>query len=96
MSESFEKLYKQWHYQQDLLGTLTKAFVIGCGKSGTTWMVNLLNGHEQVVIRGEGCFTYQLFPALQQAMGHFNNHQKQYDKSPCTHLQPLDQLMIDG
>ena len=94
MSESFYKLYKHWHYQQDLIWTLTKAFVLGCGKSGTTWLMNLLNGHDEIVIRGEGCFTYQLVPALQQAMQHFNGHQKQYDKSACTHLQSIDQLLI--
>ncbi len=94
MPKTFEKFYKNWRHQQDMLWTLTKAFILGCGKSGTTWMMNLLNGHHQIAIRGEGCFTYQLAPVLQQAFQHFNKHQQQYEKSPCTHLQQMDQAFI--
>ena len=47
-----------------------------------------------VHIGGEGCFTYQLVPALRQAFDHFNNHQTKYRKDPASVLQPLDQVML--
>jgi LPS sulfotransferase NodH len=94
MNANFDKLHRHWRHRQDMVWTLTKAFVLGCGKSGTTWLVNLLNGHEQVAIRGEGCFAYQLVPLMQQAFGGFNKHQTKYRKDPASVLQPLDQLML--
>ncbi len=94
MSIEFQKFRRHWQHQQDLLSTLTKAFVFGCGKSGTTWLMNILNGHDEIVIRGEGSFAYQLVPALKQAFEHFNNHQERFKKSPCTFLQPSDQLFV--
>lgn len=94
MSSEYEKLYRRWHQLQNMVGTLTKAFILGCGKSGTTWLMNILNGHDEVVIRGEGCFAYKLIPAMQGAFEFFNNHQKQFDKPECTRLQMIDQVFL--
>ncbi len=94
MSHTFHLLRQQWQHRQRVVDVFTKAFILGCGKSGTTWLVNLLNGHEQVAIGGEGCFAYQLVPLMQQAFGGFNQHQQKYRKDPASVLQPVDQLML--
>jgi hypothetical protein len=94
MSHAFHKLHRSWLHQQAMLDTLTKLFIVGCGKSGTTWLVNTLNGHEHVVVRGEGCFAYQLAPAMQQAFAHFNKHQTSYKKDPASILQNHDMVFL--
>jgi hypothetical protein len=39
-------------------------FVVGCQKSGTTWVQNLLNGHPRVACGGEGHFADLLAPGF--------------------------------
>lgn len=51
-------------------------FIIGCQKSGTTWLMNLLDAHPEVRCRGELCFTHLLYPTLRQALAHYNEHQR--------------------
>lgn len=94
MNRPLDPLMREWRRRQDQLADLTKAFLFGCGKSGTTWLVNLLNGHDQIAIRGEGCFTYQLVPLMQRAFAAFNQHQTQYRKDPASVLPPVDQLLL--
>ena len=94
MNHDLDTVARAWRQRQARLTTLAKAFIFGCGKSGTTWLVNLLNGHPQVAIRGEGCFTYQLVPLMQRALGGFNQHQTKFRKDPASVLQPVDQLML--
>jgi hypothetical protein len=53
-----------------------KLFITGCPKSGTTWLSNSLNGHEEIVAAGEGRFAWRLFPLVQQLGGLFNTDQK--------------------
>ncbi len=46
-------------------------FVLGCQKSGTTWLQMVLNAHPEVALNGEGHFTSVLVPAIAQAIeGH--------------------------
>lgn len=94
MPQRFLLLREQWRHQQRQIDVFTKVFILGCGKSGTTWLVNLLNGHDQIAIGGEGCFAYQLVPLMQQAFAAFNGHQTKYHKDPASVLQPVDQLML--
>jgi hypothetical protein len=56
--------------------TLKKVFVVGCAKSGTTWVTNLLHGHPRAVVRGEGGFGSRLVPAVLQALRAYNAHQE--------------------
>lgn len=94
VQHNLDKLYVTWRHQHDLLRTLTKLFVVGCPKSGTTWLVNLLNGHPQVVVRGEGSFAYQLLPAMTKAFDYFNEHQQRFQKDEITQLRELDKLFL--
>lgn len=46
-------------------------FITGLPKSGTTWLVNMLNSIEEVMVRGEGCFfsdIYRTTPSLYGSM----------------------------
>ncbi len=85
---------------QDRLASLDQLFVIGCGKSGTTWLRNLLHGHPQISIFGEGSFAWRLLPILGQAFSVFNEHQS-HGQPACTHLAEDDLFLtargiIDG
>lgn len=57
---------------------MPKAFIVGCAKSGTTWVQALLNAHPRAVCSGEGAFAWRLVPALSQALGAFNAHQREH------------------
>ena len=48
----------------DLLGKQV-FFIVGCQKSGTTWVERLLNGHPDVRCHGEAYFGPVLMPLLQ-------------------------------
>lgn len=50
-------------------------FIVGCQKSGTTWLQGLLNGHPEICCRGEGRIGDELFLPLVQAIRHFNGRQ---------------------
>ncbi|MCA9244609.1 MAG: sulfotransferase [Phycisphaerales bacterium] len=71
-----ESLLDEARDRADMVRPLGKIFAFGCGKSGTTWLRNLLNGHPHIVIRGEGGFVYQLLPLIKQAFEAFNQHQR--------------------
>ena len=42
-------------------------FLVGVGKSGTTWLQKLLDGHPEISCNGEGHFVDVLLPQLQDA-----------------------------
>jgi Sulfotransferase family len=51
-------------------------FIVGCQKSGTTWVERLLNGHPDIRCHGEGYFGPVLMPLLQQTIQAYNQRQK--------------------
>lgn len=51
-------------------------FIVGCQKSGTTWVQRLIDGHPAVRCHGEGYFAAVLMPLLQQVAGAFNQRHK--------------------
>lgn len=51
-------------------------FVVGCQKSGTTWVQRLLDGHPNVRCHGEGYFAAVLMPLMQQVAKAFNPRHK--------------------
>ena len=51
-------------------------FIVGCQKSGTTWVQHILDGHDQIRCNGEAYFGPVLLPALRQALGTYNERQK--------------------
>jgi hypothetical protein len=55
---------------------LPKAFVVGCQKSGTTWLQHILAAHPGVVCRGEGCLGNFLAPLVAQAAKGYNERQR--------------------
>lgn len=73
MQENPRFAYKQ---RQDAIeSTLRKKlfFIMGMPKSGTTWLVRMLNAHPEICCWGEGHLTNILFPIMEKAL-------KTYDK----------------
>lgn len=66
----------EWHQQTIMqtarIGELGTFFVLGCQKSGTTWLERLLDGHPQLACGGEGHIGDLLANLLQQAANAYN------------------------
>lgn len=75
-STSLIHVYDQLHAQ--IKNVLEKQFffVVGCQKSGTTWLEKILDNHPEMICRGEAVFGNVLSPALNQALGAFNEQIK--------------------
>lgn len=58
------ELVSVWRRSQDAVMRLRTFFIVGCPKSGTTWLMNALAGHPEVVVHGEGRFAWRMFPAI--------------------------------
>lgn len=86
-------LLTAWRDRTARVERLGKLFVIGCGKSGTTWLRYMLNGHPQIVVEGEGSFAWRLLPHFYQGIESFNRHQRQ-GQPPVTHFDSRDALVI--
>jgi len=54
-------------------------FIVGCQKSGTTWIEKLLNGHPAIRCHGEAYFAPILKQTLNQAVATYNQHHKAGD-----------------
>ncbi|MFG0246687.1 MAG: sulfotransferase [Phycisphaerales bacterium JB052] len=55
---------------------LARAFVVGCKKSGTTWMQALLEVHPQVCSRGEAGFAPLLATPMFEQLNAYNQQQR--------------------
>ena len=71
----------------------TLFFVVGCQKSGTTWIERLLNQHPQVACEGEGHFCDTLIPVMQQALNYYTNAQVESDRMDAAHQPLRDDLL---
>ncbi len=60
----------------DRIAALRVFFVVGCQKSGTTWLQYLLDAHPQIVCGGEAHLTDVLAPLLQDAFHLYNDTDK--------------------
>ena len=69
--------YRDWVRAGLAVNDLPAFFIGGCQKSGTTWLQHLLNAHPAVCCGGEGHLADLLAPAMQQAMGAYNQRQSQ-------------------
>ncbi len=86
-------LFNAWRERTGRIEHLNRLFVIGCGKSGTTWLRHMLNGHPQIVVEGEGSFAWRLLPHFFQAIEAFNKHQHK-GQPPVTHFAADDALVM--
>ncbi|OGV51437.1 MAG: hypothetical protein A2X49_16935 [Lentisphaerae bacterium GWF2_52_8] len=53
-----------------------KFFIVGCQKSGTSWVQAILDAHPALSCGGESGFMTDLIPSLTQATGFYNQRQK--------------------
>lgn len=87
-------MFAEWIGDQQMLEQMGKVFVVGCYKSGTTWLQRSLDSHPEMVVKGESCAAWKLVPMLNQALVDFNTHQKQHNHAAITQLQNLDCLAL--
>lgn len=64
--------YRIWCDQCAEVSEMPKVFVVGCAKSGTTWLEHMLNGHPELHVRGEGRYFWSLAQNMRQAFKQFN------------------------
>ena len=81
----FAGYYEHHKPLQDAVARLRKLFVVGCAKSGTTWLMKLLHAHPQIVCRGEGSFFWQFAPRLLDAFRRFNDEGQARRDGTITH-----------
>jgi len=101
MTIDFEQAYLQWKASHEVVDQRRKLFIVGCAKSGTTWVRYLLDGHDEVVVSGEGGFAWRLLPILSQAFNAFNQHQRDHGHNDITILRDFELMaalrsIIDG
>jgi Sulfotransferase family len=82
-----------WRRSQDVVCGMRALFIVGCPKSGTTWIQNHLSGHPEVVVDGEGRFAWRMFPAIAKGVQAFNADQAKFVPNEVTHLRDVDLLM---
>ena len=75
-STSLIHVYDQLHDQIKKVLEKQFFFVVGCQKSGTTWLEKILDYHPEMICRGEAVFGNVLAPAFNQALGAFNEQIK--------------------
>jgi hypothetical protein len=63
------------------IASLNVFFIVGCQKSGTTWLARLLDGHPEAACRGEAHFADVLAPMMLQAVKGYTGVRK-----TCGHL----------
>lgn len=99
--DQMDLAYKTWRSNLEYVNQLSKLFIVGSPKSGTTWLMKLLNSHPQIVVNGEGRFTWRLVPFLKQAFEAFNKDQQNNRIKELTQLRDFDiamtcRALIDG
>lgn len=71
-------------------------FIVGCQKSGTTWLQHLLGAHDEICCNGEGRFAPLLRPAIAQLAKGYNqvanrdHHSRASDLERGVELSPDD------
>ncbi len=60
----------------DILADKQIFFIIGCQKSGTTWVESILNGHPQICCHGETKLAHLIAPVFSQAVEKYNKQHK--------------------
>ena len=76
MPFSISKRFDFERYHQRVANALgrTVFFVVGCGKSGTTWTQNLLDAHPQIICRGQMWITQRLMADIGRALEGYNRY----------------------
>ncbi|HWB19480.1 MAG TPA: sulfotransferase [Phycisphaerales bacterium] len=86
--------FSEWQNQSRLIESLTTGFVVGPPKCGTTWLMNCLNGHPQIVCGGECNGGRVLLTGLLSLMRAFNAHQVKYGQGPAAQLTDADAVFL--
>lgn len=71
-------------------------FIVGCQKSGTTWLQILLNASGVTPCRGEGHYSDVFVPLLQRAISTYNAQDKASIKADTGELLAMARLFCDG
>lgn len=77
------------------VGSLSRFFIVGCQKSGTTWLQLFCNSHPRLACRGEGHYSDVLVPLLTDAFSRFNEQGKANHKLLPEDLLTACRVLID-
>ncbi len=70
-------------------------FVVGCQKSGTTWLQHILDGHPQVRCSGEGHFGDVAGPLLEAAVNRYNDEERTTEPAPRADVFSVVRMFTD-
>jgi hypothetical protein len=77
-------MFAQWQAQSRRIDEMAVVFIVGPPKTGTTWVMQCLEGHPNAVVRGESSICRALFPGLMNSFQQYNQHQDAYHASAVT------------
>ncbi|MHC5002825.1 MAG: sulfotransferase family protein [Planctomycetota bacterium] len=86
--------YDRWRDGVREIDDLQVFFVVGCQKSGTTWVQRLLDGHPEVCCGGESHLLDLLAPSAESLWNEYNRRQQQ--RSREGRATPLDETDLLG
>ena len=68
--------YGRWIEEAINVNGRTIFFILGCQKSGTTWVQHLLDAHPNIACAGEGHITDLIMPLLKQSFEAYEERQR--------------------
>ena len=68
--------YGQWIEEAVKINDRTIFFILGCQKSGTTWVQHLLDAHPNIACAGEGHITDLILPLMKQSFESYEERQR--------------------
>lgn len=86
--------FGHWLQRQAALESIGKVFIVGCYKSGTTWLQKMLDHHPEMVVKGEGSSAWKLVPMLKHALVEYHKHQHVNNREQFTCIQDIDCLAL--
>ncbi|MEL6330942.1 MAG: sulfotransferase [Planctomycetota bacterium] len=95
LSERVPDWFREAVLASEAIAARQPFFVVGCQKSGTTWIQLLLDAHPQAACGGEGHFTDILAPAFHHAFRAYNDQIRANCKLTDGQLHAAYRLTVD-
>ncbi len=82
--------YGQWIEEAVKINDRLIFFILGCQKSGTTWVQHLLDAHPSIACSGEGHITDLILPLLKQSFEAYEERQRRRPRGLEVMFSPED------